>query len=60
MASAFDRLLDFSQPFDVALLDQVMDILIFYFDFRNLNAVRQRNILLVSVGGRSGVVHSSD
>jgi len=25
MASAFDRLLDFSQPFDVALLDQVMN-----------------------------------
>ena len=23
MASAFDKLLDFSQPFDVALLDQV-------------------------------------
>jgi hypothetical protein len=24
MASAFDKLLDFSQPFDVALLDQVI------------------------------------
>jgi hypothetical protein len=31
MASAFDRLLDFSQPFDVALLDQVIHLQFFWY-----------------------------